>query len=250
MTRSECRLLCAAEEKAFYGGKGSTHLNGRWFSDSLPWDFQHMLRSRLTGRSVFLDLGSGSVSFLLSLDPAPGCAFYGEEDEGTAAILRQRFKPYGVEVRHVVDQKDLPFSDEKFDLVYTRNGRFDPSEVCRVLKKGGYFLTQQSGGIDGRFNGKLFPGWKETAGADDLNSTITRLEDAGFLVLKGQEARPEIRFRDVGALAYWIHAAGWQPLDFSVEKQEDAFWKLQQQLEQSGILSCREHQFAAEAQKI
>ena len=75
MTRSECRLLCAAEEKAFYGGKGSTHLNGRWFSDSLPWDFQQMLRSRLTGQGVFRAGGSGSATSLFSLDPAPGCAF-------------------------------------------------------------------------------------------------------------------------------------------------------------------------------
>ena len=250
MTRSECILLCAAEEKAFYHGKGSTHLGGRWSEESLPWDFQEMLRSRLTGRSVFLDLGSGSCSFLLSLDPTPGLAFYAEEDEEAAAILRQRFRPYGVEVRQVFDRRDLPFSDGKFDLVYTRNGDFCPEEVCRILKRGGLFLTQQSGGVDGRFSGEAFPGWEETARPDDLNGAITRLENAGFLVRKGQEAYPELRLRDVGALVYWIHAAGWQPLDFSVEKHEEAFWQLQQRLDEKGFLACREHRFVVEAQKV
>lgn len=250
MTKSECRLLCIAEEKAFYHGKGSTHLNGRWSEDSLPWDFQKMLRSKLNSNSIFLDLGSGSCSFLLSLDPTPGQAFYAEEDEETAAILRQRFRPYGVEVRQVFDAADLPFSDGKFDLVYTRNGSYCPSEIHRILRKGGYFLTQQSGGMDGTFNGEPFPGWAETARTEDLNSAITRLEDTGFLVLKGQESHPELRFKDVGALAYWIHAAGWQPLEFSVEAHEDAFWELQQRLEKNGVLTCRENRFVVEAQKV
>lgn len=250
MTRSECELLCTAEEKAFYHGKGSTHLSGRWSEDSLPWDFQKMLSARLDSSSVFLDLGSGSCSFLLSLDPVPGQAFYAEQDEETAAILRQRFRPYGVEVRQVFDETDLPFSDQKFDLVYARNGSYCPSEIYRILRKGGCFLTQQSGGMDGTFSGELFPDWTETARTDDLNGTIARLENAGFLVLKGQEAHPELRFRDVGALAYWIHAAGWQPLDFSVENHADAFWHLQQRLEQNGVLTCRENRFVVEAQKV
>ena len=79
---------------------------------------------------------------------------------------------------------------------------------------------------------------------------IGELEDAGFLVLKGQEAFPAIRFADVGALVYWIHAASWQSLAFSVENRMDELWELQQSLESKGSISCREHRCIVIAQKI
>ncbi len=250
MTRKECEILCAAEERAFFHGWNFTHLNGRWEEETLPWDFGAEISSFLTKDSVFLDLASGGYGFLLSLSPQPGKSFYADTDESSAAILRQRFAPYGVEVRQIVDETDLPFSDEKFDLVYTRYGSFCPAEMARILKKGGIFLTQQSCGVDGRFNGRPFPGWEIPDQTRNLNQMIGELEDAGFLVLKGQEAFPAIRFADVGALVYWIHAASWQSLAFSVENRMDELWELQQSLESKGSISCREHRCIVIAQKI
>ncbi|MGI5894747.1 MAG: class I SAM-dependent methyltransferase [Candidatus Merdivicinus sp.] len=250
MTREECKVLCTAEERAFFNGWNFAHLNGRWIEEPLPWDFQQEIQSVLNNESIFLDLASGGYGFLLSLNPQPGQAFYAETDEATAAILRQRFAPYGVEVRQIVDEADLPFSDEKFDVVYTRYGSFCPAEAARVLKKGGIFLTQQSCGVDGRFNGIPFSGWEKPVPERDLTDVINQLEEAGFLVLKGQEAYPAIRFEDIGALVYWIHAAGWQSLAFSAENREEELWKMQQSLEENGGLVCREHRFFVMAKKL
>lgn len=250
MTREECRVLCMAEERAFFNGWNFSHLAGRWEQESLPWDFREEICAYLRPETVFLDLASGGYSFLLSLDPKPGQAFYAESDEASAAILRQRFAPYGVEVRRIIEETDLPFSDGKFDLVYTRYGSFCPEESARILKKGGVFLIQQSCGVDGRFNGEKFPDWEEPEGESGLNEMIQGLEDAGFLVLKGQEAYPSICFRDIGALVYWIHAAGWQSLAFTVEEKEPELWELARSLEANGGLKCREHCLFVLAQKL
>ena len=250
MTREECRTLCTAEERAFYNGWNFAHLSGRWEEETVPWDFREEIAAWLDGESSFLDLASGGYGFLLSLNPKPGQAFYAEPDEQAAAILRQRFAPHGVEVRRVVDGEDLPFSDSRFDVVYTRYGDFCPREAARVLKKGGVFLAQQSAGVDGVFNGIPFPGWEKDAGAQDLSALIAQLEDAGMQVLKGEEAYPAIRFRDVGALVYWIHAAGWQPSSFTAENREEALWQLAQSLEEEGSLLCREHRFFVLARKL
>ena len=83
-----------------------------------------------------------------------------------------------------------------------------------------------------------------------MSALIGELEDAGMQVLKGEEAYPAIRFRDIGALAYWIHAAGWQPDSFGVEDREETFWRLAQSLEEEGCLLCREHRFFVVAKKI
>lgn len=250
MTRNECEILCAAEERAFFNGWNFTHLNGRWEEDPLPWDFRAEILSQLTPDSTFLDLASGGYGFLLSLSPKPGRSFYAETDEAAVAILRQRFASYGVEVRRIVDETDLPFSDAKFDLVYTRYGDFCTSEMARILKKGGVFLAQQSWGMDGRFNGRIFPGWEPPGQQRSLNQMIAELEDSGFLVWKGQEAFPAVRFSDVGALVYWIHAAGWQSPAFSVENSMEELWALQQSLETKGNITCREHRCLVIAQKI
>ena len=44
--------------------------------------------------------------------------------------------------RKTEEDKPLPFADNSFDLVLNRHDSYDVNEVRRVLKPGGYFITQ------------------------------------------------------------------------------------------------------------
>lgn len=52
----------------------------------------------------------------------------------------------GIQVEEVDGVDKLPFKDSSFDVVANRHESFDVGEVYRVLRPGGYFVTQQVGG--------------------------------------------------------------------------------------------------------
>ena len=49
----------------------------------------------------------------------------------------------------------LPFEDSSFSLVVSRHESYVASEVARVLRPGGLFLTQQLGGDSNGFRAAL-----------------------------------------------------------------------------------------------
>ena len=162
MTREECRALWAAEERTFFQGWDFSHLDGRWEEEALPWSYREELEPYLNYRTVLLDMGTGGGEFLLSLNPPRGRTYATEGYPPNVELCRRRLPIHGIELRQVYDDSDLPFDDGMFDLVINRQEAYDPDEVRRVLKPGGYFVTQQVGGRNNeRLAHFLLPGLPE-----------------------------------------------------------------------------------------
>lgn len=125
---------------------------------------------------------------------------------------------------------------------------FDPSEVKRVLKAGGAFLTQQVGGLDCiRIN--------ETLGAMDneykewnLTEAMKGLKDHGFKLTSSREEYPVQRFYDIGALVYYLKAIPWQVPDFSLEKYEEELYTIYEMIKDRGYFEVRQHRFLIKAE--
>ena len=72
--------------------------------------------------------------------------------ESRAEALRlceKKLAPLGVTVRPCGPGGALPYADASFDLVLNGGAPYAADEVRRVLKPGGYFITEQAGGSDG-----------------------------------------------------------------------------------------------------
>ena len=63
----------------------------------------------------------------------------------TMSCVKKVLSPGITVVKTHADDR-LPFENNFFDVVITRHESFDLSEVNRVLKQGGRFITQQVGG--------------------------------------------------------------------------------------------------------
>ena len=64
------------EERFPFGGWDLMHLDGRWESEPLPWDYRDEVIRRLKATDMLLDMDTGDGGFLLSLGirmslPAP-----------------------------------------------------------------------------------------------------------------------------------------------------------------------------------
>ena len=135
-------------------------IEGRLIEEKLPWDYRARLKEFLKPYTRLLDMGTGGGEFLLSLKHPFHLTSVTEGFEPNYELCVKKLSPLGITVKKSVDGEPLPFGDESFDLVINRHEFYDISEVRRVLKKGGHFITQQAGGENGKsLAQRVLPGY-------------------------------------------------------------------------------------------
>jgi SAM-dependent methyltransferase len=222
-------------------------LSDRWVESPPPWDYRESVLDRLDGAQSLLDMGTGGGEFLSTL-PLPDPTVATEGYPPNVPVAHARLAPLGVDVVPVDPRTDaLPFRDGVFDLVIDRHESFDPREVARVLAPAGTFLTQQVGSQDMvGLNDALDAPAPEYADWS-LESAVEGLEDADLCVVRWEEAFPETRFADVGAVVSYLRAIPWQVPDFDAHQYRTELRRLQERIEREGPFSVSSHRFLLEA---
>lgn len=229
----------------------------RWVEEKTPWDYRDRVASRLPAVDSLLDLGTGGGEFLSSMAPLPECTIATEGYPPNVGVARDRLRPLGAEVVQTFSEDNdqtpqlgsLPFRDESIDLVIDRHESFVASEVFRILKPSGAFVTQQVGSTD------MYQ-INELLGADvapdrwSLEAAVGQLESAGFRVTEKHKAELISRFKDIGALVMYLRAAPWQIPHFSVERFRDELEKTDRLIRSRGGLNVTATRFVVEATKV
>ena len=97
-----------------------------------------------------LDIDTGGGEFLLSLGHPFEDTAAMENYPPNVALCRQKLPPLGIDFRPGNGNGPYPFEDGSFDMVIDRHGDFCASEIFRILKPGGLFITQQVGAENDR----------------------------------------------------------------------------------------------------
>jgi len=165
-------------------------------------------------------------------------------------LCKEVLLPLGVDFRSGDGKVKLPFDDGSFDVVINRHGDFNAEYIYRVLKPGGLFITQQVGAENDRELVELLCGETEIPFPEQYLSLTSRMfEEAGFRILRGEEALRPIRFFDVGALVWFARIIQWEFPGFSVDTHLDNLIKAQQMLEEYGSIDGSIHRFLLVARK-
>ncbi|MGH3729463.1 MAG: hypothetical protein ACRDTU_12045 [Micromonosporaceae bacterium] len=205
--------LVAEAVAAPLSGRDLKYLDGRMIEASTPWSFPDRASELVTGADgPVLDMSAGSGEF---------------ED---------------------IDAEALPFPDDRYAVVLNKHDPYHAGEVRRVLRRGGVFLTEQVGGLDGlaineALGAPLPSGSSEWA----LSPARAELEAAGLEVNGGRTAFPERLFHDVGALIYFLRAVPRQVPDFSVEHYDKELRLLHDQMSAAEPFRDRAVRFLVEA---
>lgn len=189
------------------------------------WSWREKVLNFLKPDSRLLDLSPCGKAFLLSLShPAALCS---EWRQG----------------------KKFTFPDNSIDLILCDGGEYDLSEVKRVLKSGGFFLTQQTGGehLTGflrRFAGET--GRKEPD--YNLENQLPKFEKMGFRIMYRNQAYPVQRFSD--AEQVWEYLSEQSGLFPNLpEKAKNCREQAQKEIDTRGFLELEEHRFIIIAKK-
>jgi SAM-dependent methyltransferase len=189
-------------------------------------------------------MGTGGGEFLSKL-PIPEYTCSTESYPPNIAISKNRLQPLGVNVLGINNDNKLPFGTDTFEVVINRQEYYSPSEVYRILKPDGFFVTQQVGAKDGlEINEILNAPMPEDHNPDwTLNFIIDELTEKKFKILYSFECRYTTRIYDIGALIYYLKAIPWQIPDFSVDLYYSELYSLHNRIEKTGYSDVTSERF-------
>lgn len=252
MNQKELLSIWKAEENtAFIHGWDFSHIDGRYTEqDDLPWDYRAVIEEYLHPEMKILDIDTGGGEFLLSLNHPHENTAAMENYPPNVALCKDVLLPLGIDFRPGDGKGNLPFDDGRFDMVINRHGDFNAEEICRVLKPGGLFITQQVGAENDRELVELLCGETPIPFPEQyLKLTSRKFENAGFTILRGEEVFRPIRFFDVGALVWFARIIQWEFPDFAVDTHLENLLRAQRKLEELGSIDGTIHRFLLVAQK-
>lgn len=225
-----------------------TH-SGRMREFPLSWNYYNEISDYCKSANSLLDMGTGGSEFLSSLTFLPKDSSATEGYEPNVEEAKKRLEPLGITVFSVEEDSSLPIPSKKFDLIINRHESFCSSEIRRILKPKGYFITQQVGGLND-IDLNLLLGADSNQYEDwNLDKASESLRSFGFKLKKIKEDKVKTRFYDIGAIVYYLKAIPWQVPDFSVDKYYKQLFHIHGFIRKQGYIDLICHRFFIIAQK-
>ncbi len=237
-------------------------LGARQKSSPLPWNFDQIVDEHARQAPDLVDLGTGGGEWLAALPHRPVRTVATESWPPNVGVAARKLRPLGITVVWVEDATDneeqrlgerqarLPFPNESFELVINRHESFVASEVARVLRHGGVFLTQQIGGVYDDFYDALgLPRSQRTERQWNLTLATAQVEHAGLEIVDGADWDFETTFADVGAFAWHLRAIPWVVDGFTIDSHRAHLERLHLRIASQGPITLSQPAFWLKARK-
>jgi SAM-dependent methyltransferase len=248
MVKNELILQWKKDEAAVFEGWDFSYIKDRTRGEKEPWSYEILAAEFIRKAGSVLDMGTGGGEIFSSFAPFTGCSVAIEDYRPNVEVARRRLEPLGVKVLEIDGSGRLPFRDGKFDLILNRHSAFSATEVFRILRPGGIFLTQQVGGDNLNDLIRIFsvsPKYKNWT-LENIKSDII---NAGFEIKKARKWKGKIEFKDVGAIVYFLKAVPWIIDGFSIESHLRYLEQLQEKLDRGEKLVFTQVRFLVSSQK-
>jgi len=252
MNSVELKKIWEEEEKiAYIHGWDFSHIEGKYEEETdFPWDYRTVIEEYRQDGMRILDFDTGGGEFLLSLRHPYSNTAATEGFPPNVELCREVLLPLGIDFRECDDAAKIPYEDESFDLIINRHGDFVPKELYRLLKPGGLFITQQVGSENDReLVEMVLPDTEKPFPELYLSKQKRLFEEAGFQILRAEEAFRPISFFDVGAFVWFARIIQWEFPDFSVERCFDRLLEMQHVIEEKGCVEGTTHRYLIVAKK-
>lgn len=233
-----------------FSGWDFSYIHGRMKEDKLTWNYEEMVLNEIRNVNCLLDMGTGGGEFLSTLVPLPTITYATEAYQPNIPIAQSKLGPLGVKVIGIDDDEKLPLPSNMFELVINRHESYSDSEVYRIMKPGGTFITQQVGGENERELNRILGEESQGSFAHwNLKFAVKKLTQQGFIILDQKEEFPVTEFTDVGAIIYYLKAIPWQVEDFAIERYFDGLKRIYEKIAKQGSFKVNAHRFMIKAEK-
>jgi SAM-dependent methyltransferase len=220
--------------------------------DPVPWDYMEIVPRYLQRSDAILDVGTGGGERLIAfsqyfgtgvgIDPDP--EMIGAARENGALHPNVTFVEMGAEA--------LAFPEATFDVVLTRHAPVCVPEVVRVLKPGGYFVTQGIGALNMANIREAFGTGSSVQYEEDYRSSIDEFTRLGCRIVATGSYNVRYWVKDIPSLIFWFKAiagANEVPEGFSIDRDWQAVSRIIAECSSPGGVLTNEHRTLLVAQK-
>ncbi|KAA2253882.1 class I SAM-dependent methyltransferase [Solihabitans fulvus] len=244
--------LVAEAEAVSVDGWDFSWLDGRATEQRPSWGYQRAMGERMARASAALDIQTGGGEVLAGIPALPALTVATESWPPNLAKATALLHPRGVAVVADQDEPPLPFADAAFDLVVSRH----PvtvwwTEIARVLRPGGTYLSQQVGPASVLELVEYFLGPQpaEVRRGRHPDDARRAAEAAGLTVLDLRLESLRTEFFDIGAVVYFLRKVIWMVPGFTVDRHRDRLRELHEQIRRDGPFLAHTTRFLIEARK-
>jgi SAM-dependent methyltransferase len=242
--------LLAEGEAVPVEGWDFSWLDGRATEEHPSWGYAGLLADRMAKVSTALDLQTGGGEVLSRIPRPPETLVATEGWPPNVEVARRNLQPVGASVIEVLDDADLPFLDESFDLVTARHPAITRlSEIARVLRTGGTYLAQRIGEGSNRELSEAMMGPLPPVEEDGSRRAAAAAEAAGLTVLDLRQEALRAVFNDIGAVVYFLRKVPWTVPGFTVDAYRKQLAELHEKIEAEGPFVTHAKRFLIEARK-
>jgi SAM-dependent methyltransferase len=244
--------LVAEAESVSVDGWDFSWLEGRATEQRPSWGYQKVMSDRLGQARAALDIQTGGGEVLAGAPVLPPVMVATESWPPNIAKATRLLHPLGAVVVADTDEPPLPFGDAAFDLVVSRH----PvtvwwTEIARVLRPGGTYLSQQVGPasvfeVVEYFLGPQPAGGRHNRHPDDAREAAV---EAGLDVVDLRFERLRTEFFDIGAVIYFLRKVIWMVPGFTVAQYRDRLRSLHDRIRSEGPFVAHNTRFLIEARR-
>lgn len=193
-----------------------------------PWDYIEIVLKYLKPSDYVLDIGTGGGEKFselsdyfqkgVGIDPFPDMINVAKENAAKNNRLKVSFQ--------LMRAEDIQFPKGTFDVVINRHAVLIPSEVAKVLKPGGYLITQQ---VEKENMKNLKQVFNDRRSWQNNSLTLGHaFEKNGCRVIASGRYNVNYWVKDIESLIFWLKAVD-LPQNFNIEDHGD---QLMQYIEQ------------------
>jgi len=178
------------------------------------WEYVDVVRSYLKPTDRVLDIGTGGGEIFFSLAP-----FFSEGigvDHNPVMVETAQRNKSAMSIDNIslkrMEGNDLRFDVDEFDIVLQRHSGVYVSEIVRVLRPGGYYITQTVGNRSSLNFLDAF-GWTPASFGSNWWQSVAELADQFRVhdchIIAQAEYDVLYWFKDVESFMFWFMAVPW-----------------------------------------
>jgi len=203
---------------------------------------QHYLQPEDHLAIISIDKGE----FANRLNSLPEATFV-VEPFGDIHEAESKFVDKPVKVTQLTQSGQLPFKDEKMDILLCEHANYDKFEIQRVLKPNGYTIINQRGTTNLKEFYQIYMpfGMK---GSWDAYSCAETLENAGFKIIDKRDDYGTVRFHSVQGIHTYFQKI--VPDYANIHKYKVFYLKVLMEIKKKSFFELSTHRFYVIAQKV
>lgn len=190
--------------------------------EPIPWDYSSVVCSFLKPTDRVLDVGTGGGEIFLSLAQNIGEGI--GIDINPAMIETAKGNQSRLAIRNIefieMNGSNLQLEANDFDVVLLRHLRVHVDQIVRVLRPGGYFITQMVGKRSSKNILEAFGWTPDSFGTDwwqPVGELAQQFQEKGCRIVAQGEYDVSCWFEDMASFLFWMMSIPW-PEEIEMEK--------------------------------